>query len=367
MKTTNKIGVGLAGVGNWAQYGHIPALRLLPEYRIVALSSRSADRAAQLADQYAIPHHFTNVNDLAGHEEVDLIVALPPAPEHLAVVQAAFAAGKDVLCEWPLTTKTSDSLDLLALAQATGCRHITGLQRTVGAGARYLRDLIANGAIGQLRSIRMHVSVPSFGPVRSPGLSWTLDANNFSHVLSIYGGQFMHMLFAAVGQPLRLNAFVRTQFPELTLSGTNGTFPNTTPDGIVAQGVLDNGALFQIQIEGGKRNGAGLQIDITGFEGDVKVWNDKAFVTQRDNVIEGSTKQQPVWAELPVPSTYHQIPESSLDFSVQDLAHLYAAFARDRTHGTKTVPDFADAVALHRIIDAIGCSSATDQSIEVKL
>ncbi len=366
MKTIDKIGVGLAGVGNWAQYGHIPALRLLPEYRIVALSSRTKDRAAQLADQYSIPHHFTNVVGLASHEEVDLVVVLPPAPEHLFVVKAAFAAGKDVLCEWPLTTKTSDSLDLLAIARASGCRHITGLQRTVGAGARYLRDLIASGAVGQLRSVRMHVSVPSFGPVRPPGLSWTVDANNFSHVLSIYGGHFMHMLFAAVGQPQMLNAFVRTQFPELTLSGMSGPFPNTTPDGVVAQGVLVSGALFQIQIEAGKRNGAGLQIDITGFEGDLKVWNDKAFVTQRDNVMEGSTNQQPVWAELPVPSAYHQIPDSSLDFSVQDLAHLYAAFAHDRAHGTRTAPDFADAVALHRIIDAIVCSSATGQSIEVE-
>ncbi len=287
MTTANKIGVGLVGVGSWAQYGHIPALRLLPEYKLVALSSRSADRAAHLANQLSIPHYFTNVADLVSHHEVDLVVVLPPAPEHASVVKAAFKAGKDVFCEWPLTTSTSDSLELLALAQASASRHVVGLQRTVGPSARYLHDLIADGAVGQLRSIRMHLSVPSFGPVRPPGLAWTLDASNFSHVLSIYGGHFMDMLFAAVGYPRSLNAFVRTQFPELTLSASGESVPNATPDGVVVQGVLTNGALFQIQIEGGKRHGSGLQIDITGFEGDLRISNGKAFTTRRDNLIEG--------------------------------------------------------------------------------
>jgi predicted dehydrogenase len=76
MTNTKTIGVGLVGVGNWARYGHIPALRLLPEYEIVAVSSRSAERAAQIAAEYGIPHHFANVLDLVVRPEVDLVVVL---------------------------------------------------------------------------------------------------------------------------------------------------------------------------------------------------------------------------------------------------------------------------------------------------
>jgi predicted dehydrogenase len=213
----------------------------------------------------------------------------------------------------------------------------------------------------------MHVSVPSFGPIRPPGLAWTVDASNFSNVLSIYGGHFMHMLFAAVGYPASLNAIIRTQFSELTLSATGKSIPNATPDEMVVHGVLTNNAVFQIQIEGGKQHGSHLQIDITGFDGNLKISNDKAFSTQQDNILEGATTQQPGWGDLPIPDIYQQIPPSSLDFSVQDLAHLYAAFARDRVQGTRTTPDFSDAVVLHRIIDAIGCSSATGKFIEVTL
>jgi len=281
MTKTKTVGVGLVGVGNWGRYGHIPALCLLPEYEFVAVSSRSAERAAQLAAEHTIPHHFANMHDLVTHPEVDLVVVLPPAPEHAAVVKAACDAGKDVYCEWPLSTNTPDSEALLALVQSTGSRHVVGLQRTVGASFRYLRDLLASGEIGKLRSVRMMVSVPSFGPTRPPGLAWTLPAHNFSHVLSIYGGHFMHMLFSAVGYPQTLSAVVRTQFPALTFSATGESRPNETPDGIVVQGTLENdGALFQLQIEGGKTHGSGLQIDITGFDGDLVIRNERAFATK---------------------------------------------------------------------------------------
>jgi len=53
------------------------------------------------------------------------------------IAKAAIAAGKDVYSEWPLTTKTSDSEELLALAEVQGVRHIVGLQRRLGPSARY--------------------------------------------------------------------------------------------------------------------------------------------------------------------------------------------------------------------------------------
>src|ERR1700722_6628482 len=127
-----KIRVGLVGVGNWGRYGHIPALQLLPEYEVVAVASRSLDKASALAKTFDIPHSFGDFRLLAEHRDVDLVVLLPPAPEHATVVKAAIAAGKDVYCEWPLTTKTEDSEELLMLAEGAGVKHFVGFQRTLG-------------------------------------------------------------------------------------------------------------------------------------------------------------------------------------------------------------------------------------------
>jgi predicted dehydrogenase len=364
MKKT--IGVGLVGVGSWGKYGHIPALRLLPEYKIVAVSSRSSSKAQEIANKFGIDHAVDSVEALARLSGVDLVVVLPPAPEHALAVKAAISAGKDVYCEWPLTTSTSDSEELLSLARAADVRHVVGLQRTLGASAQYLRDLLADGYVGRLRSVRMHVSMASFGPTRSAGLEWTVDQKNFSHVLSIYGGHFMDMLFHVVGEPSSLSSIVATQFPELTLSRTGQSFPNETPDCVLVIGTLKNGALFEVQIEGGKLHQSGLQIDITGTSGDLRITNTRSFGTKQDNLIEGSQGDSGDWHVLPTPDRHHTIPDSSLDVSVQDLAQLYAAFAADRASGTSHARSFSDAVAMHRIIDAINNASSLHRTVSME-
>jgi predicted dehydrogenase len=365
MAGRSKTRVGLVGVGSWARYGHIPALRLLPGYEIVAVSSRSLEKAREIARTFDIPHAYGEVQQLVNDAEVDLVAVLPPAPEHAAIVKAAIIAGKGVYCEWPLTTSTKDSEELLRLAQQRGVRHLVGLQRSVGTSSLHLRHLLSEGYVGRLRSVRMHVSMAGFGPVRSASLDWTIPAKNFSHVLSIYGGHFMDMLFHAVGQPATITALVRTQFPELT-SSTGESFRNETPDGVMVMGTLENGALLQIQIEGGKCNQTGLQIDITGTDGDLQVTNERSFVTKHCDVIRGAQGEGGSWSELHTPNRFHLIPPSDLDASVQDLAQLYAAFARDRDDGGKTTRDFADALAMHHLIDTIYEASSSGQSVSLE-
>jgi len=124
--------------------------------------------------------------------------------------KAAIAAGKDICSEWPLTTKTSDSEELLALAEANGVRHIVGLQRRHGPSARYTRDLVKQKYVGKIRSARMMVSVDAFQPTMPERYQWAFPTSNFSHVLSIYGGHFMDVLFQSVGFPKKLTAVVKS-------------------------------------------------------------------------------------------------------------------------------------------------------------
>jgi hypothetical protein len=62
---------------------------------------------------------------------------------------------------------------------------------------------------------------------------------------------------------------------------------------------------------------------------------------------------------LPVPSEYRSLEVSHLDASVQDVAYLYAAYARDKKNGTSEASDFRDAVQQHHLIDQIVQTSAT--------
>jgi predicted dehydrogenase len=210
-----------------------------------------------------------------------------------------------------------------------------------------------------MRSVRIHVSMPYFHQERPPALAWTLGAKNFSHVLAIYVGHFLDMVFHAVGQTKTLSSIIATQFPTLTLSATGESFPNDTPDGIVGIGTLENGALLSFQVEGGKLHNSGLQIDITGTTGDLKISNPSSFGHAKENLIEGGQGTKTPFTELPIPSAYSHIPPSSLDVSLEDLAHLYAAHLEDRKNGTHIAPDFRDGVRMHKLIDLMFASSST--------
>jgi predicted dehydrogenase len=120
-----------------------------------------------------------------------------------------------------------------------------------------------------------------------------------------------------------------------------------------------------LQLEGGKQNLAGLQIEITGTEGDIKVLNERAFVTRHHDVIEAARVDHGQWTCLLPPTDTRLIPPSGLDVSVQDLAQLYAAFASDRQTGSTAVRTFAHAVALHHLIDAMNKSSRSETTISL--
>lgn len=102
------------------------------------------------------------------------------------------------------------------------------------------------------------------------------------------------------------------------------------------------------------------------MDGTLRISNAASFGNREFDRIEGAQGGGTPLAELPIPPSYREgVPPSALDASVLDLAHLYAAFARDAKEGTRTAPDFADAVRLHKFLDLIARSAATGTRLPV--
>ncbi|XUW93791.1 Gfo/Idh/MocA family oxidoreductase (plasmid) [Burkholderia sp. M6-3] len=359
------IRVGIVGVGNWAQHGHVRVLSLLPQYELTAVYSQRRDAALSVAERYGFKYVADSLTELVEHPEVDLVIILTTAPQHEQGVRAAIAAGKNVYCEWPLTPNVDTSRELTALANKAGVRHIVGLQRRLAPHNRYVRDLIAEGYVGKLRSVRMHVSMNYFQALRSNALRWTVPPENFSSVIAIYAGHFLDMLFEATGWPLSIAALSVNQFEQVTIEQTGEVLPTSTPDQLVLAGRLPQGAVVSVHIEGGKRNGSGVQIDITGAEGDLRITNRSAFGNVGDDyVVEGAHGNNLPVGPLPVPAWYDRLPASDLPSAVLELAQLYAAYADDLRTGSHIAPTFDDAIRMHKLINAAAKSSDAGRHIE---
>jgi predicted dehydrogenase len=360
---SGKIRVGIVGLGHWSEYGHLPSLKLLPEYELTAVYSRSQEKAASLVTRYGFKYAVASLQELVSHPEVDLVLVLTPAFQHEEGIRAAIEAGKDVYCEWPLTPSTALSKELLALADKAGVRTIVGLQRRLNPGYRYVRDLLERGEIGEVRSVRLHASVEYFQRERPASLYYTIPEENFSSLLSIYGGHFLDALFTTmVGYPQSLSALTVNQFKEVTLVETGETFPHTNADQVVLTGTFANDAVLTVHIEAGKRNNFGMQLDVTGSKGDLKIWNTTSFGDAFNRIEIARGDRQPL-TELTIPAEYEWLPPSELGASVLELANLYSAHARDVKTGSTLAPTFADAIRMHELMDQIAESNRTGQRV----
>lgn len=353
-----QIHVGIIGTGGWSRYGHIPVLQALDDFKVVALAGRNLEKVRQYADELGIGLAFGSAEELIAHPGIDLVVILAPTPEHGRLASAVIAAGKDVFAEWPLSTNTPESEAILAQAKARGVKHVIGLQRRFSPAARYLKDLVEEGYVGSLRAVRMSVGVDAFGPVMPDAVKWALEDANFTHLLSIYGGHFHDLLFSTVGIPRQLTAVTSVQFPVTSITETGQQIPYTSANEVMVIGTLAGNALFSVQLEGGQAHRTGLQIDIMGAEGVLRMTNPHAFQNQADHTIAGMRHGAAALANLPVPPAYAYLPVTGLDASATDVAYLYSTYAKDRANGTEHVTTFEDAVRQHRLIDQITESSA---------
>ena len=74
-----------------------------------------------------------------------------------------------------------------------------------------------------------------------------------------------------------------------------------------------DGGLFSIHIEGGKLSGSGVQIDITGDAGDLKITNTSAFGgVDEDFIVTGAQGDSKPLEHLPIPAKYEWFPRAGL-------------------------------------------------------
>ena len=366
MKDQKKIRLGLIGVGNWALFAHVRVLRLLPEYEIVAIYSQRKEAAKAAATEYGIPHVAESLDALVRDPLVDQVLVLTTSQQHEEGIRAAITAGKDVYCEWPLTPTAAKSAELATLADAAGVKTQIGLQRQFAPAFRYVHDLVAQGYVGKVRSARMHVSVNTFGEIRANAVRWSLPIENFMSVVAIFGGHFFPVLFSVVGKPSSFSALTANQFPEVTIKETGEKIQTTSPDELLMHGTLADGGLFSIHIEGGKLSGSGVQIDITGDAGDLKITNTSAFGgVDEDFIVTGAQGDSKPLEHLPIPAEYEWFPRAGLQTGVAELGDLYVALSRDLASGTQAVPTFHDAVWQQQLFEQIQDSSETGKRINL--
>ncbi|HEX6468290.1 MAG TPA: Gfo/Idh/MocA family oxidoreductase [Streptosporangiaceae bacterium] len=354
-----RIRVGIVGAGpdrGWARAAHLPALDRLDEFEVTAVATSRPESARRAADQYGVPHAFADAGELAEHPDVDLVVVSVKAPAHAAAIRPALAAGKHVFTEWPLGVDLTESIALADAAAEAGVTHVVGLQGLRTPDARFVKDLLAEGAIGKVESVSVISAGDPLGGSRLPrGLAWSADRKQGNDLLSIMGGHTMALIDELAGPFVEISAASVATFGDgIEISETGETVPKDVPDQIALFGRLAGGALASVSIQGGNAPAPdGFLIKIAGTEGKLAItpvepthYMNWGGWRVRVTAADGTT------SEPSLPSRYHVVPADVPPGPAASVAAVYREIAAAIAEGRPAHPSFQTAVRHHGLVDA---------------
>jgi predicted dehydrogenase len=143
------VGTGLIGVV------HVEALRRLG-VQVHGVVGSSHSRAVERVKALALPPAYESFEAMLADPRVDVVHITSPNHLHYPHAKAALAAGKHVICEKPLTMTSTESAELVQLAQATGLVNAVNFNLRFYPICRHLHELVREGGLGDVRLVSGH-------------------------------------------------------------------------------------------------------------------------------------------------------------------------------------------------------------------
>lgn len=121
---------------------------------LYAVASRSEDKAKTFARKHGSPKAFDSVEDMLQRPEIDVVYIATPVECHFEQTKKCLQAGKNVLCEKPLTFTPQDAEVLFHIAKEHGCFLMEGLWSLCLPTMQTAKDWISGGRIGEVKYVR---------------------------------------------------------------------------------------------------------------------------------------------------------------------------------------------------------------------
>jgi len=131
-----------------------------PAVSVTAVASRDPARAAEFAAVAHLPRVFDSYEALLASPDIDAIYNPLPNGLHGLWSMRACAAGKHVLCEKPLASSAAEARAMYAAARAAAVTLVEAYPYRAQEQTLRLKSLIADGAIGRLRTIHAAFGFP---------------------------------------------------------------------------------------------------------------------------------------------------------------------------------------------------------------
>ena len=364
MISSKPVRVGLIGAaGRWGPRAHVPALKAVPETELYAMCTAHAETAQAAADKFGVECAYGSDQALNLDARVEAVAVAVRVPAHYELTKNALEAGKHVFCEWPLGANTQEAEALANLARRKGVRTIVGLQRRASPAYLYMRELIQQGYVGQVLAVNLML-MNSGVLTRPSDRTWQRDATLGANTLTITFAHVFDAMCMVVGELVEVSAIVSTQVSQWFETDTKRYVDVTSPDNILVQGRLDNGAVVTAYCGVHPYHGSGHRLEVYGREGTLAMIGGGEGGQELRRKLMGGHKDDKTLQELAVPDRFKWVPEAVRNGPEYDVGQMWVKFAEAIRTGFNAdfdLPDFDHAVRRHRSLDAIVRASQSGQ------
>jgi predicted dehydrogenase len=351
---------------------------------MVAVAGRDAEKVTAAAARLGWAGSVTDWRDLVRRDDIDLIDICTPGDSHAQIALAALAAGKHVLCEKPLANTVEEARGMAAAAataRLSGVRAMCGFNYRRVPAVVYLRRLVADGRLGEIRHVRAVYLQDWITDPQFP-LVWRLQRDRAgSGALGDIGAHIVDLTQYVTGQQITgVSALTETFVKQRPLptgsAGLSATGGGASAGAATGPVTVDDAALFLARLSGGaigsyeatrfatgRKNG--LRVEVNGSRGsavfDLERLNELEFYdATRPAPEQGFTRILVTEPEHPYLSAWwppgHVIGyEHSFTHQMRDLIEAIAT-------GTDPRPSFMDGLQVQLVLDAVARSAEQGSS-----
>lgn len=207
----NKLKIGVLSCANIAKRSVIPAILAIPELELVAIASRTEQKAKEFALAFNC-EAVVGYQQLLDRKDIDAIYMPLPTGLHEEWVLKALEAGKHILIEKSLAMSFASAQVMVKKAKEKGLLIMENFMFLYHGQHTFVKDLMAQNKIGELRCFRSSFGFPP------------LANDNFRYNKALGGGA----LLDAAAYTVRASQLFLGN--DLTVAASNLNYENTEVD-----------------------------------------------------------------------------------------------------------------------------------------
>ena len=154
LERSSPVSLGLIGCGWVTTDRHLPALRQLPEARVVAVADIEPDQLKRVADRFHIERRYTDFRELLKDSDIEAVAVCTPPGFHVEAALAALEMGKHLFVEKPLALGLDEIDRLIERARQSSSKVMVGFNLRWHRLVRQAREMIRRGEMGRIEVVR---------------------------------------------------------------------------------------------------------------------------------------------------------------------------------------------------------------------